>query len=71
MPILFAVLMTLLACASGRADSKQSQEYYMLGGTRITKVEAVIALAKDRGAGVVKCQPQELTEKATLRNKKK
>lgn len=63
------IILTLIACSSGRADSKQA-EFYMIAGQRATKVEAVIALAKDPGAGVLKCQPQELSERAALRNKK-
>ena len=43
---------------------------YVVAGKSATKVEALTALIKDRNADVVKCASQELTEKATMKNKK-
>ena len=49
----------------------EAQESWFVGGKPVSKVEAVKAKILDARAEVVKCQPQELTDKATLRNKKK
>lgn len=56
--------LVLMSLAAG------AQEYY-IDGKPATKVDAIVTLAKNPGAQVVRCQPQELSEKATLRNKKK
>lgn len=49
----------------------QAQETWLVGGKPVSKVEALKAKIMDRGADVVRCQPQELTEKLTLKAKKK
>ena len=49
----------------------EAQETWLVGGTPVSKVEALKAKILDRGADVVRCQPQELTEKLTLKAKKK
>ena len=49
----------------------EAQETWLVGGKPVSKVEALKAKILDRGADVVRCQPQELTEKLTLKAKKK
>ena len=49
----------------------EAQETWLLSGKPVSKVEAIKALIVDRGADVQRCQPQELTDKVTLRVKKK
>ena len=51
------------------AWSARAQTYHM-DNKEITKVEALLALAKNKSAVVYKCQQQELSDKATIRNKK-
>ncbi len=48
-----------------------TEAQYFVNDKQSTKLQAVIALAQDPSANVVKCQAQELSEKATLRNRKK
>ena len=49
----------------------EARETWLVGGKPVSKVEALKAKILDRGADVVRCQPQELTEKLTLKVKKK
>lgn len=49
----------------------QAQETWIVNGTPGDKVGAVRALLHDPGAEVVRCVPQELTPKLTLKAKKK
>ena len=49
----------------------QAQETWLVNGKPVSKGEALKAKIMDRGADVVRCQPQELTEKLTLKAKKK
>ena len=58
--------LTLLALSA----TSQAETTYIVSGKTSTKVEALTALLKDRQADVVKCAPQELTDKATMKNKK-
>ena len=60
------VLGTIIMCSLANAS-----EYYVVNGKQVTKVEALLTLAREPGAEVVRCIPQELSEKATLRNVKK
>ncbi len=49
----------------------EAQETWLVGGKPVSKVEALKAKIMDRGADVVRCQPQELSDKLTFRNAKK
>lgn len=48
----------------------QAEPTYQVNGKAATKLEAVMSLMKDKNADVIKCAPQELTEKITLKNRK-
>lgn len=48
-----------------------ASEYFIVNGKQGTKVDAVRALIGEPGAEVVRCVPQVLTEKLTLKAKKK
>lgn len=52
------------------AKPKAVPAVYQLNGHEITKVEAIVALAKDSDSKVYKCQPQELNAKAQLSARK-
>ena len=49
----------------------EARETWIVNGKEDTKVGAVKALLQDPGSVVVRCVPQELTEKLTLKAKKK
>ncbi len=49
----------------------QAQETWIVNGKPGSKVDGVKALLHDPGAEVVRCVPQELTPKLTLKAKKK
>lgn len=54
----------------GLTLTAHAETTYVVSGKQATKVEALTALIKDHQADVVKCSPQELTDKATMKNKK-
>ena len=60
------VLLAVNVCCSRPALAA----VYVMNGKQISKLDAVMALAKDRGAEVYKMDQVELTDKATLKNKK-
>lgn len=66
------ILITMLASYTAHGEAKSIDATYRVvdGKTEqpVTKVEALRALLDNKR--VVKCSEQELTEKATLRNKK-
>lgn len=64
--LLSIVIGTVFMCSLANAS-----EYFLVNGKQGTKVDAVRALVQDSGAEVVRCVPQEMTEKLTLRAKKK
>jgi ABC-type bacteriocin/lantibiotic exporter with double-glycine peptidase domain len=73
--ILTFTIVNIIACiiASPHADAaetkKQTKTYHVsVSSDQLTKVEALKALLN--GKKVYSCQEQELTEKATIRNKK-
>lgn len=60
-------LITLITLISLNVNA---QVYKDGNGKELTKTEALLTLAKNPNAIVVKCQQQELSDKATIRNKK-
>jgi hypothetical protein len=54
-----------------RPESSEYQVTTVKGTVPVTKVEALRALVTDPNAVVMRCQQQELSDKATLRNRKK
>jgi hypothetical protein len=50
--------------------SSANAESYVIDGKEGSKLDAVMVLAKNPGANVVRCQPVELSPKATLKVKK-
>ena len=60
---------TIIRSIAFGADIKPTERYYH-NGREITKVEALVTLLKNRDAEVTKCQQQEVSDKATIRNKK-
>lgn len=64
LPILLA-LATLIAAGQSRAETLTHQ------GQEIARIEALRLLLANPNAKVLRCNEVELTEKATLRNKKK
>ena len=66
------IIMCSLASQAGAVPpaEKDGSMYYVYG-KRDTKVGALRALILEPGSEVVRCIPQELSEKATLRNVKK
>lgn len=64
LPILLA-LATLIAAGQSRAETFTHQ------GQEIARIEALRLLLANPNAKVLRCNEVELTEKATLRNKKK
>lgn len=46
-----------------------AEDAYLIGNTRGTKVQALMALLKDPNAEVYKLTPQMITKKATLKKK--
>lgn len=63
----FLLILTTLTIA----DVSRAQEHYLIEGKQGSKVEALRALINDSHANVTKCSQVELSEKATLRTKKK
>lgn len=64
-------LNVILSCILlGSIANAASQTTFVVNGRQATKLEALISLAKDKNADVMKCQPQELSDKATLKAKK-
>lgn len=73
------VLGTCIMCSVANAsESKDSNMYFRVDGsgsmTPVGKVEAlkelIVQYGVSGGSGIVKCTPQELSEKGTMRNKK-
>ena len=60
----------LILATVGLSSISHAESTYQVSGKQATKLEALTALIKDRGADVVKCSSQELTDKATMKNKK-
>lgn len=52
-------------------SSAHASEYFLVQGKQGTKVDAVRELLREPGAEVVRCVPQMLTERLTLKAKKK
>lgn len=46
-----------------------AEDAYLVGNTKSTKVQALMALIKDPNAEVYKLTPQMITKKATLKKK--
>lgn len=73
------VLGTCIMCSAANAnESKDMNQYFKVDGsgrmTPVGKVEAlkelIVRYGVSDGSGIVKCVPQELSEKGTMRNKK-
>ncbi len=62
-----AIIVATLLSLAAFADNKPT---FHANGKEITKVEALRILINDPNQTVQKCQPQEVSDKATLRNKK-
>lgn len=60
------VIITMLFIASNCL----AETTFVIEGRQGTKVDALRALITNSNANVVKCQAQELSDKATLRNKR-
>ena len=67
--VLAVVFGTIIMCSLASQAGDNSK--YYANGKEVSKVEALLTLAREPGAEVVRCIPQELSEKATLRNVKK
>ncbi len=64
--LIAVVIGTVFMCSLANAS-----EYFIVNGKQGTKVDAIKAKLADAGAEVVRCVPQVLTEKLTLKAKKK
>jgi hypothetical protein len=53
-----------------QAPSTKAQSTYHHNGKALTKLEAILTLARDPSADVERCTAVELTKEGTLRNKK-
>lgn len=62
-----AIAALLLLAIAAKADNEPK---YYHSSKEITKVEALRLLINDPKADVAKCSPQEVSDKATLRNRK-
>lgn len=51
------------------ATVAHAEDAYLVGNTKSTKVQALMALIKDPNAEVYKLTPQMITKKATLKKK--
>lgn len=60
----------IIAAIVGLSMSAHAETSYKVSGKDATKLEALTTLIKDRNADVLKCSSQELTDKATMKNKK-
>lgn len=71
---LFILMMTAVACLiaidSGAANTSV-HTVYIVNGQEVSKIEAMKSLMNNPEIVVQKCVAQELSDKATLRNKKK
>lgn len=62
------VILTVLSSLSALADSNSPS--FLIGGKQVSKRDAIVTLAQNPKAEVVKCAPQELSDKGTLKNRK-
>lgn len=68
---IITLALILPTLAMGASEGAQGRETYYANDKAVSKVEALMSLARDPKTKVVKCVQQELSSKATLRNVKK
>lgn len=62
------LMLTIALIAS--SITANAETTYVINGKSVTKLEALRVLLKDSNASVQRCADIELTDKATLKNKK-
>jgi len=67
--LIIALALTMPTLSMGATNP--TQEYYQHGSAKLSKVEALRTLLTTKDATIYRCQQVEVSDKATIRNKKK